>query len=76
MAKLDIIESVHRTNIRRLIDEFGEDHESEIMRLYNTQREAEERSARITYFIPIFVYRTVREVLRKRYQEVLLLKDS
>ncbi|RLI91090.1 MAG: hypothetical protein DRO89_04645 [Candidatus Altiarchaeales archaeon] len=67
MVKLNVIESAHRTNIRRLIDEFGEDYESEIMRLYNTQRKVEERSARITDFIPIFVYRTVREVLRKRY---------
>ncbi len=67
MAELNVIESAHRTNIRRLIDEFGGDHESEIMKLYNTQREAEERSARIIDFIPIFVYRTVREVLKERY---------
>ena len=67
MAELNVIESAHRTNIERLIDEFGEGYESEITELYSTQREAEESSARINDFIPIFVYRTVREVLRERY---------
>jgi len=67
MAELNVIESAHRTNIGRLIDEFGESYESEITKLYSAQREADESSARINDFIPIFTYRTVRGILRERY---------
>jgi hypothetical protein len=35
-------------------------------KLYNSQRDAEENNARINDFTPIFVYRTVREILRER----------
>ncbi len=67
MAELNVIESAHRTNIKRLAEEFGESYESEITELYSTQREADESRARINDFIPIFTYRAVREVLRGIY---------
>ncbi|MBN2014232.1 MAG: hypothetical protein JW778_03540 [Candidatus Altiarchaeota archaeon] len=65
MAELNVIESAHRANIDRLIDEFGENNRDEILGLYMNQRENEESNARITDFTPIFVYRAVREALKE-----------
>ncbi len=59
------IEMAHKTNIERLLEEFGDDHEDEINRAYNTQRSFEESGAKIRDFIPIFTYRTVKELLLK-----------
>jgi hypothetical protein len=72
VVELTVIESAHRTNIERLVSEFGENYESEITELYVTQRKAEENSARITDFTPIFTYRTVRDFL----MEILGEKSS
>ncbi|HDH41331.1 MAG TPA: hypothetical protein ENG12_02855 [Candidatus Altiarchaeales archaeon] len=66
MDKLNTIERVHKTNIERLVEEFGEEQMEEINKLYNTQRSSEESNAKIRDFIPIFTYRAVREILGER----------
>lgn len=68
MAEISVIEGAHRTNIERLIDEFGEDWRGEILDLYTTHRTEEENNARINDFTPIFVYRAVKEALVERNQ--------
>ncbi|MEA1924746.1 MAG: hypothetical protein U9M95_02650 [Candidatus Altiarchaeota archaeon] len=58
------LEQIHKTNIERLIEEFGEEHVEEIEKLYTARRSFEESDAKIRNFIPIFAYRTVREKIR------------
>ena len=65
VAEFSVIESAHRHNIVRLIDEFGESRESRITELYNSLRDSEESTAKITDFTPIFTYRLVREALQE-----------
>lgn len=67
MDKLATIERVHKTNIKRLVEEFGDEQMDEIERVYNTHRFSDESDAKIQDFIPIFTYRTVRENLREGY---------
>lgn len=68
VAEFSVIESAHRHNIVRLIDEFGEHRESRIIELYNSLRDSEESTAKITDFTPIFTYRMVREALQEEYR--------
>ncbi|MEA3254453.1 MAG: hypothetical protein U9Q22_01295 [Candidatus Altiarchaeota archaeon] len=67
MDKLATLERVHKTNIERLVKEFGDERIPEIERLYNTHRFSDESDAKIQDFIPIFTYRAVRETLGKGY---------
>ncbi|OYT53431.1 MAG: hypothetical protein B6U72_05615 [Candidatus Altiarchaeales archaeon ex4484_2] len=54
----------HETNIRRLIDEFGESRGDRIRRVYENAKEAAEVKARVGDFTPIFIYREVRSMLK------------
>jgi len=65
----DTLEKAHKTNVERLLLEFGEKRTEEIRLLYQRIRLSDERSAKVKDFIPVIAYRTVREILRteKRY---------
>ncbi|MCK4492281.1 MAG: hypothetical protein KAU03_06630 [Candidatus Altiarchaeales archaeon] len=63
MDKPDTMKRVHKTNIERLLDEFGGHRLEEINKVYNAQRSSDESNARIQDFMPIFTYRAVRENL-------------
>lgn len=68
VAEFSVIESAHRQNIVRLIDEFGENRQNRVIELYNSLRDSEESTAKITDFTPIFTYRMVREALQEEYR--------
>jgi len=68
VAEFSVIDSAHRHNILRLIDEFGESRQDRITALYNNLRDSEESTAKITDFTPIFTYRLVREALQEEYR--------
>jgi len=68
VAEFSVIESAHRHNIVRLIDEFGENRQNRVIELYNSLRDSEESTAKITDFTPIFTYRLVREALQEEYR--------
>jgi hypothetical protein len=65
VAEFSVIDSAHRHNILRLIDEFGESRQNRIIELYSSLRDSEESTAKITDFTPIFTYRMVREALEE-----------
>jgi hypothetical protein len=60
----DVLEKAHKSNIDRLLEEFGQHRKNEILETYNNMRRSTERSAKIRDFTPIFIYRTLREALR------------
>lgn len=59
----EILEKAHKTNISRLLEEFGDEKKEEILYLYENKRAESEQKARILDYVPIFVYRAVRETL-------------
>jgi hypothetical protein len=67
-------ESTHANNILTLVNEFGQDKEEEIRRLYLDQKTLLEKDARIIEFLPIFTYKLVRETLKAQYVEGYLEK--
>lgn len=64
--KTDILEKSHKTNLQRLIEEFGAGRREEICSIYSGMRDASEQQARIKDYTPIFVYRNARDCLRER----------
>lgn len=56
------LEDTHARNIQRLIREFGDERAQEIQARYYAQRRAIETGASIYEFIPLFAYKSVREV--------------
>ena len=64
MDTADILEKAHKSNIERLLEEFGARRKDEILEAYNSMRHSTERNAKIQEFTPIFLYRTIRETLK------------
>jgi len=64
----ETLEKAHKTNIQKLLEEFGETRTEEIHNLYEYVRFSDENNARIHDFLPIIVYRTVRDSLITRRQ--------
>lgn len=64
MDTADVLEKAHKSNVERLLEEFGEHRKDEILETYNDMRFSAEKSAKIREFTPIFLYRTLRETLR------------
>ncbi len=62
----ETLEKAHKTNIHKLLEEFGETRKEEIHSTYDYVRFSDENNARIHDFLPIFVYRAVRESLINR----------
>jgi hypothetical protein len=60
----DVLEKAHKSNIEKLLEEFGQNRKKEILETYNNMRYSADRSAKIRDFTPIFLYRTLREALR------------
>ena len=69
MAEAGNTERVHKTNIERLIEEFGQEHQVGITSLYDSMRLSTESNVKIKDFTPIFLYRTVRESFSLRGSE-------
>lgn len=59
----DILEKAHKTNIERLTEEFGEEKKEKILDIYRGKRVETETSAKVNDYVPIFIYRTVRDLL-------------
>ena len=66
--KVSLIIKAHEFNIRRLIDEFGQDNPEDIKGLYNHHKNLLESNAKIYDFIPIFTDKKVREIISIKYQ--------
>lgn len=64
-----VIEKAHKTNIEKLVFEFGESLRDKIMEVYSEVREAEEKFARISDFTPIFIYKHAREALKTELEK-------
>lgn len=64
METTDVLEKAHKSNIEKLLEEFGLNRKAEIVETYNNMRNSADRSAKIRDFTPIFLYRTLREALR------------
>jgi len=62
--KTDILQKAHKTNIQKLLEEFGHARGEEIHRLYGKMCADCETNARIKDYSPIFVYRSVKDALR------------
>jgi hypothetical protein len=60
----DVLEKAHKSNVERLLEEFGVRRKDEILETYDKMRFSAERNAKIRDFTPIFLYRTIREALR------------
>jgi len=60
----DVAEKAHRTNIEKLLEEFGEGRREEIRYVYQNVKSENENTAKIRDFAPIFIYRAVRDALR------------
>jgi len=63
---IDVLEKAHKSNIERLLEEFGENRKKEIVETYTNMRLSAEKNAKIRDFTPIFIYRTLREALKTR----------
>lgn len=59
----ETLEKAHKTNIERLIKEYGAHRYEEITTIYKKIRSTDEKNAKILDFIPIFCYRKTKEVL-------------
>ena len=64
----DILEKAHKTNIERLTEEFGKGKKDEILYIYENKRAESESDAKVNDYVPIFLYRAVRDVLRVNNQ--------
>jgi hypothetical protein len=60
----DVLEKAHKSNIEKLLDEFGLNRKNEILETYNNLRNSTDRNAKIRNYTPIFLYRTLRDALR------------
>lgn len=67
MIVSDRFETQHVVNITRLVQQFGEEREEEIRRLYETERGHLEERATMPDFIPLVIYNKVNEKLREMY---------
>lgn len=63
--KTDILQKAHKTNIQRLLEEFGDARGEEIQKVYSVVRDDCEANARIKDYSPIFVYRNVKDLLKQ-----------
>ena len=63
--RTDILQKAHKTNIQRLLEEFGHARGEEIHRLYGKMCADCETNARIKDYSPIFVYRSVKDALSR-----------
>lgn len=61
------LESQHETNIAKLVNEFGQDKELEIDKLYRKECELLKKEAKITTFVPLLAYKHTRDILRIEY---------
>jgi hypothetical protein len=59
----ETLEKAHKSNIERLIKEYGAHRHAEISGVYKKIRHADESTAKIRDFVPIFCYRKVKEAL-------------
>ncbi|MBN2250631.1 MAG: hypothetical protein JW724_00970 [Candidatus Altiarchaeota archaeon] len=65
----DVTEKAHKTNIQRLVEEFGQENGERIQYLYRNTKLSDENNARVRDFVPIFVYRAVREAFMTQKKE-------
>jgi hypothetical protein len=57
-------EKIHEHNINRLIQEFGKEYKSEVIEIYNMERNIVEKSNSIPQeFIPTKIYEKAQEIL-------------
>ena len=57
----------HTENISKLVTEFGEDKEREIRYEYENLLESISKRAKILDYIPILVYKSVKELIKEKY---------
>ncbi len=67
-------EGAHGTSIAKLVEEFGQENEEEITKVYQGIRAILEKDAKIIDYVPIFAYRQVKQILRAQYEEGYLEK--
>ena len=59
----ETLEKAHKSNIERLVKEYGAHRHEEITTLYKKIRNTDETKAKIKDFIPIFCYKKTKETL-------------
>ena len=63
MEYADVLEKAHKSNLQKLLEEFGAQRMEEIHTIYEAIKNAHEGSARIRDYVPILAYRTAKEEL-------------
>ena len=73
--ELEKYQKSHEGSIENLINEFGRKREPEIRRIYNEEREIMERRPKFADYLPIFVHKITRQILRVEFEEGYLEKQ-
>lgn len=63
-TEINMVGSKHEEGVKKLIEEFGSERETEIRTTYREQMEKLERDATVFLYIPILALNAVRRILQ------------